>query len=125
MSDDIQTVSMSFGVLPDKEVFLKHYVHVQGGLDKPYQISTRDKGLVEEFRGLTGYIDAHLEAIELESYVVNGRMHINIANGHSLYVFVRRVVEKFESGELELDDDGDGIVSFTSDILDTLHLEWV
>lgn len=116
---------MNFGELPDKGVFLKHYAHEMGGLDKPYRISTRDQDLVEAFRSLTGYIDAHLEAVELESHVQNGRMHINIANGHSLYVFVRRVVEKFEAGELDVDDGGDDIVSFTSDILGTLHLEWI
>ena len=31
----------------------------------------------------------------------------------------------FEAGELDVDDGGDDIVSFTSDILGTLHLEWI
>lgn len=108
-------LSYTYGVLPPREVFDAQYVeHMQGKTS--YDIGNPTEEEWEALTALTGYIDAHLEAVDFEQYSDSrGRPSIRIKGAGSLYTLIRRAIEK----------DDDTALNLMSSILGTLGIEWV
>lgn len=108
-------LSYTYGVLPPREVFDAQYVEHMAG-KTAYPMSNLPAEEWKALERLTGYIDDHLEAVDLEQFTdARGRPGIRIKGADSLYTLIRRAIEK----------DDDTALDLMSSILGTLEIEWV